>query len=185
MKSAHNDLFPIDTGFTFRVNDDAFNGEVGLSGSLSTPRLSAVAPVPESTASASAHPPTISSTNIRARNEARKLLSHVLLQLANRHKPPAVLDAFIHATHIRDESSFGSLPLSTKGVVKGIKLETKADAISQTQEDASDDEHRPFSTDDTINLVIQLEDVLSTSIAQGWQIFDEGLVANYLPYHIS
>ena len=183
MNSARNDLFPIDTGFTFKVNDGAFNGEVGLSESLSTPRLSAVAPVPESITSA--HPPTISSTNIRARNEARKLLSHVLFQLANRRKPPAVLDAFIHATHIRDESSFGSLPLSTKGVVKGIKLETKADAIFQTQEDASDGEHRPFSTDDTIDLVIQLEDVLATSIAQGWQIFDEGLVANYVLYHIS
>jgi hypothetical protein len=178
MKSAQNDLFPIDTGITFKVDDDALNGE-GLSGIFSTAstRLPAAAFVPMSTPSV--HPST---TNIRARNEARKLLSHVLLQLANRRKPPAVLDSFIHATYTREESSFGSLPL-TKEVTKGIKLEMKADVISQSQEAASDDEQRPFSTDDTINLVIQLEDVLATSIAQGWQIFDEGLVAKscFLP----
>jgi hypothetical protein len=59
-----------------------------------------------------------------------------------------------------------------------MKPEVKLEGISLSQEDASDDEQQSFSPDDTINLVIQLEDVLATSIAQGWQIFDERLVEN-------
>jgi hypothetical protein len=169
MKSARTDLFPTDT---LKVND-ASNGEVGLSGNFSTPsaRRSAVVSLAGSTPSV--HPSTISSTNVRARNEARKLLSHVLLQLANRRKPPAVLDALMHATNIHQESSFVSLPLTMK----------KVNGIKKSQEDDSDDdEQQLFSTDDTINLVIQLEDVLATSVAQGWQIFEEWLVANFFSY---
>jgi len=167
MKSVRNDLLPIDTDFTFKVNDDASDGELGFSGTSS--RLPAVASGHGSTPSV--HPTVLSSTNIRARNEARKLLSHVLLQLANRRKPPAVLDSPIQ---IREESSSGALPPTLKETVKGIQLET----VSQFQEDISDDVQQSFSTDGTINLVIQLEDVLATSIAQGWKIFDERFVAN-------
>lgn len=54
-----------------------------------------------------------------------------------------------------------------------VKAETKSEGISLAQEDISDDEHLSFFTDGTINLVIQLKDVLATSIAQGWQIFDD------------
>ena len=172
--SARNELLPIDTGFTFKVNDELSDGDFYGVPNTST-RLSTAVSIPEGPSSSLDHS-VRPSTNIHARNEARKLVSHVLLQLANRRKPPPVLDAIVYTTRTREEPSLGVLPQTLKEVVKGIKPETKSDGISLPQEDISVDEQLSFSTDDTINLVIQLEDVLATSIAQGWQIFDQRLV---------
>lgn len=169
--AARNELLPIDTSFKFKVNDELSDGEKNFDGVLNTSaRLSTAVSIPDATSSF--HRTVRPSTNIHARNEARKLVSHVLLQLANRRKPPPVLDALVYTTQIREESSFGVLPPSMKEV-KGVKPETKSEGIPLAPEDISEDEQLSFSTDDTINLVVQLEDVLATSIAQGWQIFDE------------
>ena len=179
MKSVND--FSLDTSFTLKVNDNLLSeGEGSFYGGLSASPTTRLSTVHDSTSNVD---PVIRpfTVNIRARNEARKLLSHVLLQLSKRRKPPAVIDTLVHASQIREEASFGALPLTLKEVIKGLKPETKAEEIL-SQEDPPDDEQRSFSTDDTIDLVIQLEDVLATSIAQGWQIFEERLVIKVSEY---
>jgi len=162
-------LPPIDTSFTLIVNDELLEGEDGTLPASPTTRLSLS---PSLVSSPSIPPPLRPRTNIRARNEARKLLSHVLHQLAKRRKPVSVVEAFVNSTNDHQARSFGLL----SAAVKGIKSETKPEWISQLQEDSDDEQLEIFSTDDTIDLVMQLEDVLAISVSRGWQIFDDRFV---------
>lgn len=170
----------VDTGFTLIVNDELLEGENGTLDASPT-RLSAS---PSLVPSHSLPRPLRPRTNVRARNEARKLLSHVLHQLARRRKPVSVVDAFVTSTYDCQVRSFGLLPLTLKQAVKGIKPETKPEWVSQLQEDSDDEQPEVFSTDDTIDLVMQLEDVLAMSVSQGWQIFDDRFVTQIGFYSI-
>jgi len=171
-----NVLSQIDTSFTFNVYDDSMgDGQTSpMAHSPSTPRLSTSPSQPAS-------PATLPSfgnpnTNTRARSESRKLLSHVLLQLANRHKPPSIVDALTNTIHEASEKGFSALAESFREAVKrGTKPDKRPERRPGAQLDDSDDEQDTnFSTDETIDLMLQLKDVLTMSIAQGWQIFDDG-----------
>lgn len=165
-------VLPIDTSFSFRVNDDLFERENGFLGQPTT-GLSASPLI----SSRNIHAPVKDSTSNSRPNEARKLLWHVLSQLMSRRKPESVVDAFI-STCGQTERSFGTLSLTFKEAVKGMKPELKSERTIGQEDDSDDIQHDKFSTDDTINLVIQLNNVLATSIAQGWHIFDERFVTH-------
>ena len=119
------------------------------------------------------HPEPIP-TNLRVRrNESRKLLSHVLHQLAHRKKPPPVKDMLWNGNNDTNTRGLGMVSGTLKNFVK---LDKRVDI--QNQNDSDDEESRDFSTDDTLDLMIQLEDVLTMSIEHGWKIFDDGFVAS-------
>jgi hypothetical protein len=115
---------------------------------------------------------------MRARNECRKLLSHVLIQLANRSKPPTIVEAITNATNDSVDKGFGALAETLREVVKlGNKQAFKPRRNGETHQDDLDDESDvTFATDDTIDLLIQLKDVIAMAITQGWQIFDDKFV---------
>ena len=115
-------------------------------------------------------------TNIRARNESRKLLSHVLRQLARRKRPPPVKDMVWNANNDTNMRGFSMVTGPLKDFVK-----LTPDRRIGTQDDSDDEESRDFSTDQSFDLMLQLKDVLSMSIAQGWKIFDDGFAAAF--YH--
>lgn len=119
------------------------------------------------------HPQPIP-TNLRARNESRKLLSHVLRQLAHRKKPPPVKDMVWNGNSYTNIRGFGMVAGTLKDFVKFMP-----DKRVGIPNDSDDDENRDFSTDDTFDLMIQLKDVLTMSIAQGWKIFDDGLATSF------
>ena len=103
------------------------------------------------------------------RNESWKLLSHVLRQLAHRKKPPPVKDVvWNNDTTVR---GFG-------GTLKDF-VKLMPDKRVGIQNDSDDEESRDFSTDETFDLMIQLKDVLTMSIAQGWKIFDDGFGVSF------
>jgi hypothetical protein len=113
-------------------------------------------------------------TNLRVRrNESRKLLSHVLHQLANRKKPPPVKDMVWNGNNDTNTRGFGMV----SGTLK-IFVKLKPDKRVGTQNDSDDEESLDFSTDETLDLMIQLEEVLTMSIEHGWKIFDDGFVAS-------
>ncbi|KAJ7709877.1 hypothetical protein B0H17DRAFT_1029591 [Mycena rosella] len=131
----------------------------------------------------------LNSSKHRIRDESRKLLAHVLRQLSNRILPPPVYAAF---TTVKDEvagNSFAAIADTVRGVVK-----MRTGPLSPTSpldDEGDEDDGRVFTTDATLELVTQLRDVLIISAAQGWQIFDEGLVpetrssGNKSPFRIS
>jgi len=120
----------------------------------------------------STHHPQPIPTNLRARNESRKLLSHVLRQLAHRKKPPPIKDTVWNRNNDRNIRGFGMVAL--KDFVKLVP-----DKRLGIQSDSDDEENRDFSTDGTFDLMVQLKDVLTMSIAQGWKIFDDGCAASF------
>ena len=103
------------------------------------------------------------------RNGSRKLLSHVLRRLAHRKKPPPVKDMVWNGTHDTTVRGFG-------GTLKDF-VKLMPDKRVGIQNDSDDEESRGFSTDETFDLMLQLKDVLTTSIAQGWKIFDDRFAA--------
>jgi hypothetical protein len=105
------------------------------------------------------------------RNESRKLLSHVLHQLAHRKKPPSVKDMLWNGNNDTNTRGFGMVTGTLKNFVK---LDKRVDI----QNDSDDEESRDFSTDETFDLMIQLEEVLTMSIEHGWKIFDDGFAAS-------
>lgn len=112
-------------------------------------------------------------SNLRVpRNESRKLLSHVLHQLAHRKKPPPVKDMVWNGNNDTN-TRFVMVTGSLKNFVKLIP-----DKRVDIQNDSDDEESRDFSTDETLDLMIQLEDVLTMSIEHGWKIFDDGFAAS-------
>ena len=113
-------------------------------------------------------------TNLRVRrNESRKLLSHVLHQLAHRTKPPAVKDMVWNGNNDTNTRGLGMVTGAKKSLVKLMP-----DKHVGIQNDSDDEESRDFSTDETVDLMIQLEDVLIMSIEHGWKIFDDGFAAS-------
>ncbi len=169
-------VLPIDTNFSFQVKDDLFERENGFLGQPIAPPTTRLSTSPL-ILSGNIHLPFKEVTANTRPNEARKLLWHVLSQLVSRRKPVSVWDALINTPYDQAERSLGALSSTFKEAVKGMKPELKSERTPFGQEDDSDDiQHDKFSTDETINLVIQLNNVLATSIAQGWHIFDERFV---------
>jgi hypothetical protein len=158
-------LSSLDTNFTINVQEDLELPPVRIS--TSPPNLTG-----------HDSPPFV---NTRARNEARKLLSHVLIQLANRFKPPSIVDAITNATDDSVERGFGAFAETLREVVKlGNNQGFKPRQNSEAHEDDSDDERNiAFATDGTIDLLTQLKDVITMAIAQGWQIFDDRFLIDY------
>lgn len=113
-------------------------------------------------------------TNLRVRrNESRKLLSHVLHQLAHRKKPPPAKDMVWNGNSDTHTRGFGMVTGSLKNFVK-LTPDKRVDILN----DSDDEESRDFSTDETLDLMIQLEEVLMMSIEHGWKIFDDGFAAS-------
>jgi hypothetical protein len=105
----------------------------------------------------------------KARNESRKLLSHILAQLEARNIPPPLL-----------EGSEARTPHSKRGigsVVRSFSGKGKASDTKQTHSDEDSDEDydpadRPvFFTDATLKLMLQLRDTLKLSAENKWDIF--------------
>ena len=112
--------------------------------------------------------------NLRVRrNESRKLLSHVLHQLAHRKKPPPVKDMVWNGNNDTNTPGFGMATGTMKNFGKLMP-----DKRAGIQDDSDDDESRDFSTDETLDLMIQLEEVLTMSIEHGWKICDDGFGAS-------
>lgn len=114
----------------------------------------------------------------KARNESRKLLSHILAQLEARNMPPPVL-----------EGSEARLPPGKRGigaVVRSISGKGKAPDPKQTHsEDDSEEDYdsanRPvFFTDATLKLMLQLRDTLQISVENKWDIFSAEFVSIHL-----
>lgn len=168
-------LSPIETNFTFNVYEDPW--ETKQPSQRNYLETSFVSPV----GSLSARPldisPAASAKNNRARNELRKLLSHVLIQLANRPKPPSIVDAITNFTRDSSERSIAALAETLKEAVKrggkDRKMDKSKPAVGVVEDDSDEDTDAAFTTDVTINLMMQLQDVLTMAIDQGWQIFDD------------
>lgn len=114
----------------------------------------------------------------RARNESRKLLAHILSQLQTRPVPPSLLSTLVFGSG-QNEKSSGSVIKSVKGAVKytGTLRERRThQPVPQDDTDSEDDDVESFSTDITLDLLNQLKDVLTLSIAHSWDIFYDRLV---------
>ena len=118
------------------------------------------------------HPEPIPNNLRVRRNESRKLLSHVLHQLAHRKKPPPVKDMVWNGSN-DTKQGFSMVTGTLKNFAKLMP-----DKRVGIQNDSDDEESRDFSTDETLDLMIQLEEVLTMSIEHGWKIFDDGFAAS-------
>lgn len=94
--------------------------------------------------------------------------------------PPPVYDAFKDLSPDLYDSGLTAVLETVRGAVrmKRAAVVTRAQTMQSTEEidsdsDADDD---VFSTDFTLDLLTQLEDVLIISIAQNWQIFEPKFV---------
>lgn len=126
--------------------------------------------------------PSQKTSKNRVRDESRKLISHVLLQLQNRALPPPVFDA---ATTPWNNPSNKGVAEAVKGAVKlGIGQAKVQAQFLPGEEDEEEDRDRVFSTDSTLELMTQLKDVLIISIAQGWLIFDDEYGIDCIPHCI-
>ncbi|KDR81629.1 hypothetical protein GALMADRAFT_239698 [Galerina marginata CBS 339.88] len=166
-RANRNNLSLLDTSFTFNVYDETW--DPGASAAQLSPTVR-TAVIPTNVA-----PPAEPHINSRARNESRKLLSHVLIQLANRRKPESIVETIASITHESSEGSFGALAETLKEAIKrGGRHEARVERRPTIARDDSDDEREHlFTTDDTIDLLVQLMDVLTMSVAQRWQIFED------------
>ncbi|KAK0483676.1 hypothetical protein IW261DRAFT_1464504 [Armillaria novae-zelandiae] len=126
-------------------------------------------PPPLTTGIDEAHPPSFRKTYGTRSNESRKLLAHVLGQLANRVMPPSVYDI---ATATDQTGEKGLSKLFKGGVKFGSGKPQKSRALGDDDEDTEVD--KDFTPDATFDFMSQLKDVLMISVLRGWQIFDEG-----------
>lgn len=122
--------------------------------------------------------PPIGKTTNKARNESRKLLAHVLGQLQNRPLPPPIFEAFSSNGDETNDHRLGAILETVKGAVnfKAGTRDANRDPhvpVPVTEDDSDDEVDRTFSTGATLDLMMQLRDVLTISVAQGWQIFDD------------
>ncbi|KAI0748219.1 hypothetical protein C8Q80DRAFT_1104066 [Daedaleopsis nitida] len=109
----------------------------------------------------------------RARNESRKLLAHILSQLQNRPVPPSLLSTLVSGSGHSDRTA-ASVMKSVKVAVKftGTLRERRThQPVPQDDTDSEDESIEEFTTDTTIDLLNQLKDVLTLSIAHSWDIF--------------
>ena len=177
--SGRNLLSRIDTSVTREASDDDYLEASPLRTSpsnfsrlgLPSFRLS-TSPISDGLSSTYRPDPIPSNIRVR-RNESRKLLSHVLHQLAHRKKPPSVKDMVWNGNSDTNTRGFGMVTGSLRNFVKVMP-----DKRVDIQNDSDDEESRDFSTDETLDLMIQLEEVLTMSIEHGWKIFDDGFVAS-------
>jgi len=160
-------LSQLDTNFTIHVQEDL---------ELPPVRISTSSPNTTGT-----HIPPPPLANTRARNESRKLLSHVLIQLANRSKPPCIVEAITNATNDSVDKGFGALTETLREAIKlGHKQAFNPGKNGEGyQDDLEDEIDITFATDGTIDLLLQLKDVITLAITQGWQIFDDRFVISY------
>jgi len=122
--------------------------------------------------------PQTSVKSANRRNESRKLLSHLLDQLRGRPMPPRAHDA-LFSKNSKSGSRLNVLVGTVRGVVKLSKSNSRGPYEEDIEEvEESDDES--FSTDISFDLMLQLKDILSVSILQGWQIFEERCVNSNL-----
>ncbi|PPQ66076.1 hypothetical protein CVT26_010818 [Gymnopilus dilepis] len=167
----------LDPSFSFNVYDDDALQPAPLSPSvtLNAAHFEPLSPSTNSPTTPKIDRPAIANVSSRARNESRKLLSHVLIQLANRRRPEPIVDTITKVTHDSADNIFGSLGESVRDAFKvSGRQASRQERHSNIAQDDSDDESTDiFTTDDTIDLMVQLLDVLTLSIAQGWPIFDE------------
>ncbi|KAF5358295.1 hypothetical protein D9756_001552 [Leucocoprinus leucothites] len=105
----------------------------------------------------------------RARDEGRKLLALVLTQLRDRLMPPSVSDA---VGTLPDENNHG---WTFRNAVKAQL--GKLDRGQLASED-SDDDGQDYSTDATFKLMVQLQEILVTSLEQRWDIFNDSGLAD-------
>ncbi|KAG6909693.1 hypothetical protein DXG01_015894 [Tephrocybe rancida] len=121
-------------------------------------------------------PPYKVNSNNRARTESRKLLAHVLDQLDHRTLPPNIFDVYGHSEQ-RPENNLGALLQTMKGTVNSKKArqdgKRQASAGANGEEDSDEGEDHEYSTDATCALMVQLKDLLSVSVDQGWHILDD------------
>ncbi|EAU88627.2 hypothetical protein CC1G_12019 [Coprinopsis cinerea okayama7 len=114
-------------------------------------------------------------TNAKANNELRKLLTHVLTQLVNRRKPPAISDTVKEIGKDATEHGVASFTDVFKDVAKIGKAIRRAPPrpVTAADEDEEEEDPQSFSTEATFDLLLQLKDLLSMSLSQGWHIFEE------------
>lgn len=109
----------------------------------------------------------------RARDESQKLLAHLLGQLRNRPRPPSIFEVASHLDsrrHVR-----GIAIMRSVAVLTGTKRSQSISNSSPTrpESDSEDELEAEFTTDVTHDLMNQLKEILSISLAQQWQIFYE------------
>lgn len=132
-------------------------------------------------------PPKMSNAAIphgasKARNESRKLLSHILGQLHRRPKPPAVLGSVESQSNLPGKG-LSAVVRTVKGITAvsgGAANERRIVGEDSDDEDAVEDSR--FYTDVTYDLMIQLRDVLLISVEQDWDIFAERWAIAALAY---
>ena len=113
--------------------------------------------------------------NPRAKQEMRKLLSHVLTQLVNRKRPPTVADTIKELGRDATEhtvSPFSDVLKDVAKLGKAIQRQTARKASMDGAEEEEDDS-QVFTTEATFDLMLQLKDLLSLASTGGWQIFEE------------
>ncbi|KAJ3559109.1 hypothetical protein NM688_g537 [Phlebia brevispora] len=118
--------------------------------------------------------PTIPPGAARARHESRKLLAHVLSQLQHRSLPPSAMPG-LYEQSSKVERGLGAVVRSFASIAgAGSSAENRPRGTEKPEDtDDEDEDQLAFHTDMTLDLMIQLKDVLAISIAQGWDIFYE------------
>lgn len=167
-------LSRIDTNFTLNVYDDPWETNPQISPSKVFDTTSYTLPaVPVITKFSN----TSESTDLRRkRNGIQKALSEVLIQLAKRDKPPSIVDTIRNTSRDSPERSIGALAETLKQAVKRqggqkTKLDRTPHGISEDDSDQENDVI--FSTDSTIELVLQWIDSLTIAMKLGCFLLDE------------
>ncbi|KAF5315600.1 hypothetical protein D9611_004713 [Ephemerocybe angulata] len=112
----------------------------------------------------------------RAKNESRKLLTHVLYQLLNRRRPPPVSQAIAELGREAAEGGAGAISDILRGVASmGRSMSKDPSRVTDTddREGSDDEEDGAFSTETTFELMTQLQDLLAMSVSLKWQLFDD------------
>lgn len=170
-------LSRIDTNFTLNVYDDPWETNRQTSPSKVFDTTSYTLPaIPVITKSSDA---SESADLKRKRIGIQKALSEVLIQLANRDKPPSIVDSIRNTNRDSPERSIGALAETLKQAVKrrgGQKPKTDRAPLGTTEDDSDDENDAIFSTDSTIELVLQWTNGLNTAMEQGCFLFEERFV---------
>ncbi|KAH8117558.1 hypothetical protein DFH11DRAFT_1504486 [Phellopilus nigrolimitatus] len=146
----------------------------GRSRSFSQVAIPFISPTSEKTSPGVARLASLSTENSqkpdKARQETRKLLSHILNELQNRPRPPSIWDAF--------KSEYGGLGAhGPKGIRKSSETRDKANrsrTMTLVDSDSDDEISSLFSPDITFDFLNKLKEVLIMSKARGWHIFNDG-----------
>ncbi|KAG8969663.1 hypothetical protein FRC03_001535 [Tulasnella sp. 419] len=116
------------------------------------------------------------STVDQKRNEFRKVIELLIHNLNTRKRPPSAFEEFRRSTSGKETHGVASVLQAVRGVVKIGKKEGLADIArsmhaESTQEQDNDElDDGSFSTDNTVDHLIQLRDVLIMSAQLGWNI---------------